>query len=69
MKASYISYYEGYDSNGHVVFNGNGSVTIEYSDCVDPDGLVKSHSEALLAWAKERNNAVVRVVIKGLTKL
>ncbi len=30
MKSSYISYFEGYDAEGCIVYNGNGSVTVEH---------------------------------------
>ncbi|HCW0178848.1 TPA: hypothetical protein OW286_002188 [Citrobacter freundii] len=71
MKASYISYFEGCDVNGRVVFAGNGSCTVEYDDSgyIDPSGLLDSHCAHLLNVAQAKNSSVVMVYIKNMMKL
>lgn len=70
MKASYISYFEGCNSTGHVVFAGNGSATVEYADgdCVDPGEFLDSHTAALLKVAQAKNPGVVVVYVKSMMK-
>ncbi|MDQ9126916.1 hypothetical protein RDT67_10790 [Serratia fonticola] len=69
MKASFISYYEGYDSRGHTVFNGNGFATIEFDEFIDPKDFAESHCQKMLSIAREKNQEVVRIIIKNLIKL
>lgn len=71
MKASYISYFEGYDANGRVVFNGNGSCVVEYDEAegIDSGDLLGSHCNHLLGVAQEKNSCVVRVVINNMMRL
>jgi len=69
MKSSYLSYYEGYNKEGHTVFNGNGCVTVEHEGCIDPGLFLQSHVNAMLEQAKGVNPSVCRIVIKSLTKL
>jgi len=71
VKASYISYFEGCNAAGHVVFAGNGSATVEYDDgdCVDPGGFLDSHKAALLKAAQAKNPGVVFVYIKNIVRL
>lgn len=71
MKASYISYFEGCNATGHVVFAGNGSATVEYDDgdCVELGGFLDSHRAALLKVAQAKNPGVVVVYVKSMMKL
>lgn len=71
MKASYISYFEGYDAIGRIIFNGNGSCSIEYDEeeGIDPGGLQVEHCECLLKVARAKNPSVVRVTINNMMKL
>ena len=71
MKASYISYFEGYNAIGNVVFNGNGSVTVNFNpdEGIDPEELLNKHAECLLKVAQEKNGRVTRVVIKNISRL
>ncbi|HFJ4333487.1 TPA: hypothetical protein ACG1T0_000229 [Enterobacter hormaechei] len=71
MKASYISYFEGYDAIGRMIFNGNGSCTVEYDEQkgIDPQELQLAHCECLLKVAQAKNANVVRVTINNLMKL
>lgn len=71
MKASYISYFEGYDAQGYVVFAGNGSCMVEYDESggIDPGNLLKSHRDHLLGVAQAKNNSVVSVYIKSMMRL
>ncbi|MDU1198741.1 hypothetical protein [Kluyvera ascorbata] len=71
MKASYISYFEGCNATGHVVFAGNGAATVEYDDCdcVDPGGFLNSHSAELLKVAQAKNPGVVVVYVKNIVRL
>ncbi|EMC8108070.1 hypothetical protein ACEZEZ_09425 [Kluyvera ascorbata] len=71
MKASYISYFEGYDINGRVIFAGNGSCTVEYDEAggIDPDGLLNNHCAHLLKVAQAKNTSVARVHIKNMMRL
>ena len=71
MKSSYISYFEGYDAEGCIVYNGNGSVTVEHGagQCVNPDELKDQHCAYILEKAKQNNSLVTRIVIKNLMKL
>ncbi|EHP1875593.1 TPA: hypothetical protein ACP7U9_003235 [Escherichia coli] len=67
MKSSYISYFEGYDAEGRIVCNGNGSVTVEHG--ADPDELKDQYCAYILEKAKQNNSLVTRIVIKNLMKL
>lgn len=71
MKASYISYFEGYNAIGNVVFNGNGSVTVNFNpdEGIDPEELLNKHIECLLKVAQDKNGRVTRVVIKNISRL
>lgn len=71
MKASYISYFEGYDAIGRMIFNGNGSCSIEYDEeeGIDHEGLRVAHCEFLLKSAQAKNPSVVRVTINNMMKL
>ncbi|MGR7280842.1 hypothetical protein ACU61T_20520 [Klebsiella aerogenes] len=71
MKSAYISYFEGYDVVGNLVYNGNGAVTVEHGngECLDPSELQDQHCDYLLKKAKEVNSHVTRIVIKNLMKL
>lgn len=71
MKSYFISYFEGYDANGRLVFNGNGSSSIEYDDAVgiNPTELLDGCCEHLLKVAQDRNPDVVRVAILNLMKV
>lgn len=71
MKASYISYFEGYDATGHVVFAGNGSCSVEYDEIrgINPAELLDSHGAHLLKVAQAKNPGVTRVYIKNITRL
>jgi hypothetical protein len=56
MKSSYISYFEGYDAEGRIVYNGNGSVTVEHGagQCVNPDELKDQHCAYILEKATDQ---------------
>lgn len=71
MKSAYISYFEGYDAEGRLIYNGNGTATVEHGDgeCIDPSELKDQHCDFLLKKARETNNLVSRIVIKNLMKL
>lgn len=69
MKSSYITYFEGYNKDGNVIFNGNGAACVEHGGFIDPNELLNSHITANLELAKKHNPLVVRIVIKSLTKL
>ncbi len=71
MKASYISYFEGYDALGRMIFNGNGSCSIEYNEeeGIDPEVLKVAHCECLLKAAQAKNPSIVRVTINNMMKL
>ena len=71
MKASYISYFEGYDATGHVVFAGNGSCMVEYdeNEGIDPGGLLDNHCAHLLKVAQAKNTNVVMVYLKNMMRL
>jgi len=70
MKSAYISYFEGYDAVGSLVFNGNGEVTVEHNgECIDPSALKDQHCDYLLKKVKEVDSSVARIVIKNLMKL
>lgn len=69
MKQGYITYYEGYNKDGVVIFNGNHTATTEYEDYVNPEKLLDSMVEYIQEAAKSKNPLVVRCVIKGLFKL
>ena len=71
MKSAYISYFEGYDAAGNVIYNGNGAATIEHGsgECIDPAELKDQHCDFLLKRAKEDNSLVTRIVIISLMKL
>lgn len=67
MKHNYYSYFEGYNTRGEVIFNGNGYFTTEPHPPTN-DNLI-GHVEYLLKISREKNPLVTRVVIKNLTKL
>ncbi|HBR3209701.1 TPA: hypothetical protein RR046_004006 [Klebsiella pneumoniae] len=71
MKSSYISYFEGYDAEGYLIYSGNGAATVEHGDgeCIDPSELKDQHCDFLLKKARETNNLISRIVIKNLMKL
>lgn len=71
MKSAYISYFEGYDAVGNLVFNGNGAATVEHGngECIDPSELKDQHCDYLLKKVKEIDSSVARIVIKNLMKL
>ncbi|MEP9223684.1 hypothetical protein [Enterobacter hormaechei] len=71
MKTGYISHFEGYNSTGHIIFNGNGTIAIEHDvdEFLDPEEVKNGHIEHLLKMAKEKNNQVTRIVIVGLFKV
>lgn len=70
MKVSYISYYEGLDVDGKVIFQGNGShlVSAEKEE-PSPHEILAAINQYLIKGAKENNPAIVKIVIKGLFKL
>lgn len=67
MNQGYFTYYEAYDAEGRVVANGNGS--FEVDGVIATARNVLEHAEWLLEDVKENSPAVVRVVIKQLTRL
>lgn len=71
MKSAYITYFEGYDVAGNLIYNGNGAATVEHDsgECIDPAELKDRHCDFLLKKAKETNSLVARIVIKSLMKL
>ncbi|MGX5100131.1 hypothetical protein [Enterobacter cloacae] len=71
MKTGYISYFEGYNSTGQLIFNGNGTITIEHEPdaFLDPEEVRAGHLEHLLKVSQEKNSQVVRITIVGLFKL
>ncbi|WP_393948400.1 hypothetical protein [Kluyvera intermedia] len=71
MKTGYISYFEGYDVDGRMIFNGNGSCSVDYDavEGIDPHELHISHCEHLLKVAQAKNANVVRVAINNMMKL
>lgn len=71
MKSAYISYFEGYDAAGYLIYNGNGAATVEHGsgECIDPSELKDQHCDYLLKKAKETNSLVTRIVIKNMMKL
>ncbi|CAD5357569.1 protein of unknown function [Enterobacter cancerogenus] len=56
MKTGYFSHFEGYNSTGHIIFNGNGTITIKHDveEFLDPEEIRNSHTENLLKMAKEK---------------
>ncbi|HID3426732.1 TPA: hypothetical protein ACXE0P_001403 [Klebsiella pneumoniae] len=50
MKSAYISYFEGYDAKGNLIYNGNGAATVDHGDgeCIDPSELKDQHCTFLL---------------------
>lgn len=71
MKTGYISHFEGYNSTGQLIFNGNGTITIEHEPdaFLDPEEMRKGHLEHLLKVSQVKNSQVTRIVIVGLFKL
>lgn len=71
MKTSYISYFEGHDALGAVIYNGNGTCSVEYDEVegINPVDLLENHGNYLLGLAQEGNANVVRVTIKNLIRL
>ena len=71
MKASYISYFEGYDAKGYLIFAGNGACTVDYDEAegIDPGNLLDNHNIHLLGVAQAKNAGVVRVCIKNMVRL
>lgn len=69
MQSSYITYFEGYNKEGQVTYNGNGSIGVEHNGAVDANQLLWSHVDAMLKDAQVKNASVVRIVIKSITKL
>ncbi|HBM2951887.1 TPA: hypothetical protein LVL69_002393 [Klebsiella oxytoca] len=71
MKSSYISYFEGYDAAGYLIYNGNGAATVEHGsgECIDPVEFKDQHCDFLLKKAKETNSPVTRIVIINIMKL
>ncbi|MFP2167450.1 hypothetical protein ACLEYI_21145 [Enterobacter ludwigii] len=71
MKASYISYFEGYDEKGYLIFSGNGSCTVDYDEAkgIDPGNLLDNHCTHLLGVAQAKNRDVARVCIKNMIRL
>lgn len=71
MKASYISYFEGYDAKGYLIFAGNGACTVDYDEAegIDPAGLLDSHCAHLLGVAQAKNTDVTKVCIKNMVRL
>ncbi len=71
MKSAYISYFEGYDAKGNLIYNGNGAATVDHGDgeCINPSELKDQHCTFLLKKTRETNNLVSRIVIKNLMKL
>lgn len=70
MKVSYISYYEGLDINGEVIYQGNGShlVSAEKEEPY-PHEILAAINQYLINGAKENNPSIAKIVIKGLFKL
>lgn len=56
MKSAYISYFEGYDAKGNLIYNGNGAATVEHGDgeCIDPSELKDQHCTFLLKKKPEK---------------
>lgn len=71
MKASYISYFEGYDATGGLILGGNGSYMLEYDEVegVEPAGLLEDHVNHVLGVAREKDANVVSVIIKNISRL
>ena len=70
MKASYISYYDGLDEKGKVVFQGNGShIVNSETEEPSPHEMLAAINQYLIKSAKAHNPAIARIVIKGLFKL
>ncbi|CDH31420.1 hypothetical protein [Xenorhabdus bovienii] len=67
MNYTYYTYYEGYDCNGNVIFNGNSGFVTK-SDPANQNN-VNAHVDWLLKDTKDKDNEVVRVVIKHITRL
>lgn len=69
MKQGYITYYEGLNDKGVVIFNGNHAVCADYEEFVESNELLDGCLKYLLGYAQERNPNVKRVVIKNMFKL
>lgn len=71
MKSSYVSYVEGYDTTGQLIYNGNGAITVEHNpgECIDPTDITDKHCAYFLEKAQESNSLITRIVIKNLMKL
>lgn len=71
MKAGYISYFEGYCAAGKLIFNGNGSCSVEFDESkgVDPAELLDGCIGHLLKLAQDKNADVVRVAILSISKV
>ncbi|HHC3981442.1 TPA: hypothetical protein ACN7ID_000325 [Klebsiella pneumoniae] len=67
MQHNYFTYYEGLDSDGAVIFNGNGSFSTEPGRANGQN--VIEHGDYLLRTAQEKNPHIARIVIKHITKL
>ncbi|HEC0400352.1 TPA: hypothetical protein R1R37_001108 [Klebsiella aerogenes] len=68
MKSSYISYFEGYDAEGHLIYNGNGAATVEHGDgeCIDPSELKDQHCAFLLKKLKKPTILFPGLLLKTL---
>lgn len=55
MKASYISYFEGYNANGQLVYSGNAPCTVTYDEAegISPEKLLNDYPLHLLALAQK----------------
>lgn len=71
MKASYISYFEGYNANGQLVYSGNAPCTVTYDEAegISPEKLLNDYPLHLLALAQKRCDDVVGVCIINMIKL
>lgn len=71
MRASYISYFEGYDANGRLVYSGNAPCLVTYDEVegVNPEKLLDDYCPYLLGAAQKVCADVVGVCIKNMIKL
>ncbi|CDG96150.1 conserved hypothetical protein [Xenorhabdus bovienii str. puntauvense] len=67
MNYTYYTYYEGCDCNGSVIFNGNSGFVTQSVPANQNN--IDNHVDWLLKDTKDKNNKVVRIVIKHITRL
>ena len=70
MKASFLSYYCYYDSNGAELGNGNYTFDINYTDTIDAGILLQQATDWLLKDLRMNADAnTARVVIKNVVRV